>query len=154
MKKLLLLLTMMISMAGWAAKPTTMYIWMKDGSKTIFQLSEKPRLTFTDEEMTVRTTETSITLPYQQLKNITYQDVSVSIKNVNRGEKAFIFDGQNLAFTASDKALKVMIVRTDGATVRQLTVRPNESATIPSSKLPKGNYVVVVNGVTYKIMKL
>lgn len=143
----------MVSVATWAAKPTAMYIWMKDGSKTIFQLSEKPRLTFNDEEMTVVTAETSITLPYQQLKNITYQDVTVGLKDIGRGEKAFIYDGKNLAFKASDKALKVMIVSTNGTAVRQLTVRPNESVMIPSSRLPKGSYVVVVNGLTYKIVK-
>ena len=135
------------------AKPTTMYIWMKDGSKTIFQLTDKPRLTFSDSDMIVQTISTSITLPYNQLCDITYNDGSASIEGIKQEGKVFLYDGNDLTFKAGDETLKVMIIRLDGAMLHQLTVRPNDTATLPATTLPKGSYAVVVNGITYKIVK-
>lgn len=152
MKKLLLIILTTAALSVCWANPTTMFVWMKDGSKSVFQLSEKPRLSFNDKEMTIKTPGTSIVLPYEQLANITYQDFALDV-NDSQGDKTFAYDGDNLSFTAFDKALKVTIIRTDGVLVRNLRVQPNENVKISASELPQGSYVVVINGITYKIMK-
>lgn len=148
-----LLLAVVTATQAWAAGATAVYIWMKDGSKTVLQLSEKPVMTFGQEEMRVTTTNTVVSFAFDQLKNITYRDVTDGVDALKDGERAFCYDGQTMTFRAGDEALKVMVVRLDGAKVRQLSVRPMESVTIAADELPRGNYVVVVNGVTYKIQK-
>ena len=62
---------------------------MQDGSKIVLQLSDKPQLTFSYEEMTVATKAASVSFPYQGLKNITYKDFTVDIKDADTDEKDF-----------------------------------------------------------------
>jgi len=149
---LLVVSAMIMSLACWAV-PNSVYIWMKDGSKTVFHLSEKPHLTFNAEEMTVATDKTTIILPYRQLKNITYKDEPDGLKGIANNQHTFKYDGKTLTFKAGAETLKAIVLKTDGVRVLQITVQPNESTTIAADKLPKGSYAVVVNGITYKIMK-
>lgn len=148
------LLTITTAMQALATGPINMYIWMKDGSNTVLQLSEKPQLTFNDVEMTVTTKATSVSFPYNQLQNITYKDFTTDITSETIDKESFVYNAEGLLFKANSQSVKVMIVSIDGTWVRQFNIRPNESATVPSSALPKGTYVVAVNGITYKIRKL
>lgn len=147
------LLTFVTTAQVLATGPTDVYIWMKDGTKTVLQLNEKPQLTFNDVEMMVTTNGTTVSFPYQLLKNITYKDYTVGIQSSELDRETFVYNAEGLSFRANAKSLKVMIVSTDGTLVRQFNVRPGESTTVPTAALPKGTYVVSVNGVTYKILK-
>lgn len=154
MKKLIF--TLLFSIASstlMMAEPTSVYIWMRDGSKTILKLSEHPQMTFDKDEMTVKTSQTTMSFPYAMLKDITYRDFTVGVEDVQQGERTFLYDGQTLTFKAGAERLKAVIVSMDGKMLRQLNVRPGEKESILANELPKGTCVVVVNGVTYKILK-
>lgn len=154
MKKLLFLLFLGVASMAKAAAYSNVYIWMRDGSKTVLQLSEKPKMTFSDNEMTVTSKSTVVSFPYSQLKDITYRDANEdAVNSIADGQHTFLFDGQSMTFIAGEEPLKVMVLRIDGIKVRQLSVKPNVKVMVPAHDLPKGNYVVVVNGVTYKIQK-
>lgn len=154
MKRLTITLLLMLSYATLlTANPTSVFIWMKDGSKTVFLLSEKPLMTFDDDEMMVQTNATTICLPYGQLKNITYKDGTDDDGISEQHQRSFVYDGQRLEFQAGTTPLKVLLVSTDGKMLRQLSLKASEHASIPADNLPAGSYAVVVNGVTYKILK-
>lgn len=155
MKNLLLVLMLAVVFTAQAqiTTPTDMYISMKDGTKTVLQLNEKPRLSFNQNEMTVTTKKAVLSFPYNMLQNITYSDVLDGLNDAQNGDRTFVFDGQSLSFNAGTEGLKVMIFGLDGTKVRYVNVKPMGSETIPADQLPKGKYVVVVNGITYKIAK-
>lgn len=133
--------------------PVSVFIWLKDGQKTVLQLSEKPKMTFSEDDMKVTTRDAVVYFPYDQLKSITYGDATTGVEGWSQKERTFVFDGESLTFQAGSTPLKVLIMRLDGVMIRNLNVQANKRVNIASSKLPKGSYAVVVNGVTYKIVK-
>lgn len=146
------------SVATLQAEPVEMYIWTKDGSKTTLQLTEKPRLTFTANEMSVATTAASVELPFSQLDKITYsssQSEGIGSVPADDGHQTFmVADDGSFLFQADRTPLQVMVVSMSGALLKHFTLGVEGRVSLPAALLPGGSYLVVVNGITYKIMKL
>lgn len=140
-----------------ADESTKMYIWTKDGNKTAFPLAEKPRLSFTADEMSVATSATSLSLPFAQLDKITYSSQSEGIAPAEADDERQSFvigDDGSFVFRAADTPLQVLVVSMNGMLLKHFAVGVGEWVTLPADMLLPGNYMVVVNGVTYKIAKL
>lgn len=154
-------LLFVIALAGvlplHADEPTKMYIWTKDGNKTTLPLSDKPQLSFTADEMSVSTSDLSISLPFAKLDKITYssQDESAVPEVRDDERQSFVIDDDgSFVFQADSTPLYVLVTSTNGMLLKHFIVGAGEWKTIPAEMLPSGNYMVVVNGVTYKIAKL
>lgn len=156
LRSLLLLVAAMAGLQPLLAEPVEVCVWTKDGNRTTLMLSEKPRMTFTADAMSMATATTSIELPFSQLDKITYpsqqgEGIGTPSNNVT---PAFVMgrDGSFL-FQAETSPLQVMVVSMDGTLLKHFPVSVGDHVTLPASLLPAGRYLVAVNGVTYKIMK-
>lgn len=154
---LLLFVVTLASVLPLQAEATKMYIWTKDGNKTTLPLIEKPRLSFTADEMSVTTSATSISLPFAQLDKITYSSQSDGIVPADTDDErqSFVIDDDgSFVFQANSTPLQVLVVSMNGILLKHFSIGIGDRETLPAAMLPTGNYMVVVNGVTYKIAKL
>ena len=140
-----------------ADESTKMYIWTKDGNKTTLTLSDKPQLSFTADEMSVSTSDLSISLPFAKLDKITYSSQGGNaVQEVADDERqSFVIDDDgSFVFQATDTPLHVLVMSTNGMLLKHFNIGIGQWETLPADILPAGDYIVVVNGVTYKIAKL
>lgn len=137
--------------------PTTstdmnLVVWHKDGSKVLFKLSEKPKVTYGDSLVIIQTS-TTVEYAFQTIRKMTFElEEVVGIKEVKAEPgRPFSSDGETITFLPADKDLRVTIVQLNGIVVKDITVRRGQQSSLPLRSLPAGVYVMNVNGVTYKI---
>ena len=153
MKRLLLCIIGVVSMAMTAsAQQDCLTVWHKDGSKVLFKLSEKPKVTYGDSLVIIQT-GTTVEYAFQAIQKMTFEsEEMVGIKEVKSGpEHPFLSDGKTVSFLSADKDLRVTIVQLNGIVVKDITVRRGQQSSLSLRSLPPGVYLLNVNGVTYKI---
>ena len=153
MKRLLLCIIGVVSMAMTAsAQQDCLTVWHKDGSKVLFKLSEKPKVTYGDSLVIIQT-GTTVEYAFQTIQKMTFEsEEMVGIKEVKSGpEHPFLSDGETVSFLSADKDLRVTIVQLNGIVVKDITVRRGQQSSLSLRSLPPGVYLLNVNGVTYKI---
>lgn len=133
---------------------TNLVVWTTDGDKVAYALSEKPKVTFSDEYLVISADDMEVKYEIEKMSRITYESVDMSeITDIESNDKPFKI-GQNLLVFPDMKANSVVsIYALDGTLVFVKAVDCNGEYAFPLAKLRAGVYLVNVNGVTYKIEK-
>lgn len=129
-------------------------VWHKDGSKVLFSLDERPKITYTEEKVIVETSTSSmIEYDFQAIRKMTYSLEEVDgIREVKvRQEMPFTSSGGVITFLPAEEDLRVRIAKTNGMVLKDFVVRRGEASSIPLHPSQDKIYLVNVNGVTYKI---
>lgn len=153
MKRLLLCILGVAGMAMTAfAQQDYLVVWHKDGSKVLFRLSEKPKVTYGDSLVTIQA-GTTVEYAFQTIRKMTFEsDEVVGIKEMEaKKEQPFASDGRTVSFQPAESDLHVRVVSMSGLVVKDFVVRKGERQSFSFQSLPPGVYVMSVNGVTYKI---
>lgn len=129
-----------------------MVVWHKDGSKVVFSLSETPKITYTGEKVVIKAAST-IEYDFQSIKKITYNlDELTRIKETNITKKIpFTSNGECITFLPSECDLQVKVVNLNGKVIKSFVVPKDDTASFFLNAFPASVYLIVVNGVTYKI---
>ena len=122
-------------------------IWHKDGSKVQFKLTEKPQITYLGEIVSIKASST-VEYEFQAIRKMTFERHA---RKLLTPMKPFTIEGEAVTFLPADKDLHVKAALTNGEIVKDFVVRKGETATLPLESRPANDYVINVNGVTYKI---
>lgn len=153
-RTILLALLPLISIIAMANEPITkLVIWAKDGTKVAYALAEKPKLTFTESELVVKTDSIEVTYALEQMLRFTYESGSVTGIIDLKTDNLFSLINEALVFPALSANSTVSVYSLNGSLVFKKTIRTTGEYAFPLSGLNTGVYLVNVNGVTYKIMK-
>ena len=153
-RTILFLLLPLLSMMVMANEPITqLVIWAKDGTKVAYALAEKPKLTFTESELVVKTDNIEVTYDLEQMLRFTYESGSVTGMTDLRTESTFSIQNEALVFPALSANSTVSVYSLNGSLVFKKTIRTAGEYAFPLSGLNTGVYLVNVNGITYKILK-
>ena len=150
MKRLLLCILGVAGMVMTAfAQQDFLVVWHKDGSKVLFKLSEKPKVTYGDSLVTIQ----AATMVEYAFQKMTFESEEVvGIKEMKPDpERPFSSDGETVTFLPADKDLRVTIVQLNGIVVKDIAVRRGQQSSLSLRSLPAGVYLLNVNGITYKI---
>ena len=153
MKRLLLCILGVAGMAMTSlAQQDYLAVWHKDGSKVLFRLTEKPKVTYGDSLVTIQTS-TTVEYAFQAIQKMTFESEEVvGIKEMETKRKQpFASDGRTVSFLPAESDLRVRVVSMSGLVVKDFVVRKGEQQSFSFQTLPLGVYVMSVNGVTYKI---
>ena len=129
-------------------------VWHKDGSKVVFYLSETPKISYVEEKVHI-TTSSTIEYDFQSIKKMTYgMDDVDEIKNliINK-ENPFIRNGETITIIPADKDMQIKVVALNGSVIKEWFVKRGEYSSFSMNSVPMNIYLIVVNGVTYKIKK-
>ena len=134
--------------------PDLLVVWAKDGAKPSFALNEKPSITFTSSELVIKTSTVEVAYDLSQLLRLTYERNEVSgveemISSTSQGR----LEGDALYFPYLPVDSRVEIFQMDGTLVLHKRVDREGAYSVALTGLPKGNYVVRAQGLTYKITK-
>lgn len=153
--KLLAMLLSFTCLSAMANEPKTqLVVWAKDGTQVAYALAEKPKVTFTETDLVIKTDVVEVNYSLENMARFTYEnDETVSITNLQTGKSSFKLDGESLLFPALKANSAVSLYSLNGTLVFNKTVGTAGEYSFPLSGLNAGVYVVTVNGLTYKIVK-
>lgn len=149
---MLLSLTFLSSMAN--ESKTLLVVWAKDGTQIAYALAEKPKVTFTETDLVIKTDSVEVNYSLENMARFTYEnEETVPITNLQTGKNSFKLAGESLLFPSLKANSTVSLYSLNGTLVLNKTVRTAGEYSFPLSGLNAGVYVVTVNGLTYKIVK-
>lgn len=150
-KILLLLLTFFVSQAAMA-DDLVLQVWQADGKVMNINLNEQPVTTYSDGQLIITTTKTTVTFPLEQVVKYTYTDAT-GISSPEAVGSKMSADGESITFTGLKANTPVYLYTVAGQLVKTVTATGQSKTTVSVSGFPVGVYVVKANGVTFKITK-
>lgn len=150
-KILLLLLTFFVSQAAMA-DDLVLQVWQADGKVMNINLNEQPVTTYSDGQLIITTTKTTVTFPLEQVVKYTYTDAT-GISSPEAVGSKMSADGESIIFTGLKANTPVYLYTVAGQLVKTVTATGQSKTTVSVSGFPIGVYVVKANGVTFKITK-
>ena len=131
-------------------------VWQTDGQKVTISLNEEPRTTYSEGNLIITTTKTTITYPLEQVRKYTYilDEPTSEGDGVPDGIKSILSDdGETLIFKGLKPNTEVLLYSASGQLMRKFKPTNSNPVAVSVSQLPTGVYIVKANGVTYKISK-
>ena len=153
--KTLTLLLSLFCISAIADEPKTqLVIWTKDGTKVAYALAEKPKVTFTKTDLVITSNALEVNYSLEKLDRFTYEEGQpTDITNLQTDESSFRLNEESLVFPALNANTTIFIYSLNGTLVFKKTVCQNGEYAFPLSNLNAGVYFIMVNGLTYKIVK-
>ena len=146
----LLLSVLLPSMAK--ADDLVLQVWQADGKVMNINLNEQPVTTYSDGQLIITTTKTTVTFPLEQVVKYTYTDAT-GISSPEAVGSKMSADGESITFTGLKPNTPVYLYTVAGQLVKTVTATGQSKTTVSVSGFPVGVYVVKANGVTFKITK-
>lgn len=125
------------------------------GENAVVLLSEKPVMTATADEVTVKAGEVSYVFPLENYVDIVFVDAEENGIGINETDaKSVVFSvNSKMAIVENLNAGDIVSVFSIGGfPVTTESAKADGIARIDLSKLPTGAYVIAVNGVSFKIL--
>lgn len=134
------------------ADDIVLQIWQTDGQVMSINLADEPKTTYTDGNLVITTTKTTITYPLEEVKKYTYMSTN-GITQPEGLTARFSQDGESITFSGLERDTEISVYSTAGQIVQKVKANGKDKTTVSVSDLPTGVYVVKVNAITYKITK-
>ena len=166
MKRFLLLLMMLpIVAVAWAddvstgednlaaAADSCLVVWHKDGTQVLFDLDERPKITYVGDSVFIGTAST-VAYEFQTIWKMTFRlsNETSGIRNLTiDNARPFTSTHGTITFLPADRDLNVSMVALNGMVLNRFMVKRGEPVSISLKAYPTGVYIMNVNGVTYKI---
>ena len=134
MRKIILSLMLLLSCyTTKAADGKSLFVTFKDGQKIEFALTTMPDISFENDLMTIKSTETTAT--YELLKTT----------------HKFALEGNRIIVDGSNN--KISAYTQDGKAVKLTTIICNDKTLISLDKLSHGMYIITINNKSFKIAR-
>ena len=154
MKKILFMLTMLVSICGFAAneEPDAIRVKTTTGSPVVILLASNPEVTYTQTGATITATgQNPVTLDFDDIEFIDFVKSS-SVKDVATAEGAVQLrvSADALLVSGAKAGSALAIYTLDGRCVLAATIP--ESYSVSRSQLANGVYIVKINKTSFKII--
>ena len=155
MKYLRRLLTMLLLLVAFKASATAdntvLVVELRDGNTANFLLADKPKITFTAQQMNIVSESFSMEFDRSDVKNFHFvKDDATSVEApVEPNAKV---EGNTLMLSDIDDGTAIVIYNTSGLPVKH-TVAVGGNCTVSLDDIASGLYIVTFNNTTFKFLK-
>ena len=151
MRKLYTILLLACSLMAGAQNAISIH--QKDGKVANFAFSEKPIVTYADNQLVITTTKTSVQYPLYLLQKIDFELTDATAIEQVKPDAKFRFTDGTLYITGGAPGSQVVIYDMRGMTAGQYRIDDAGNAVISLQSLSKGLYIVKTNHFTFKFTK-
>lgn len=152
MKRILFLLALTTA-AATQADDRVLKVWQADGQVLTISLADEPRTTYSDGNLIITSSKSSVTLPLERVRRYTYESVANGIDEAKGVRAAFSRDGETLTLTGLQPGTAIFLYNVAGQLLRTIDSGTQPKVVVSVSNLPAAVYVVKANDVTYKMTK-
>ena len=155
MKYLRRLLTMLLLLVAFKASATAdntvLVVELRDGNTANFLLADKPKITFTAQQMNIVSESFSMEFDRSDVKNFHFvKDDATSVEApVEPNAKV---EGNTLMLSDIDDGTAIVIYNTSGLPVKH-AVAVGGNCTVSLDDIASGLYIVTFNNTTFKFLK-
>ena len=154
MKKILVLLvSVLLSIALYAQEKNTLVISLTNGSLHTFRLSEKPIITLPDGYVVVNGSAETTYLQ-SEVEKFYFVDIPDGIDSVNEDNVTFNYrDGENVQISGLKENTSISVATLDGKILFTQKCDKSGKATISLGSHSQGVYIISFGGRSIKIKK-
>ena len=145
--------TLLLACSLMAGAQNAISIHQKDGKVANFAFSEKPIVTYADNQLVITTTKTSVQYPLYLLQKIDFSLSDATAIEQVKPDAKFRFTDGTLYITGGDPGSLVYIYSMRGTTEGHYRIDDAGNAVISLQSLSKGHYIVKTNHFTFKFTK-
>lgn len=125
----------------------------KNGSKVLYALDDKPKITFTNTEVIITTKGLEIAYALIDVNSFTYEKVENTGVTSLYGDTFFKLDGESIIFSRLKAKDIVSLYSINGTLVLKKAVTMDGEYAVSLNDIEAGAYIVKVNSLTYKFIK-
>ena len=154
MKRILFCSVLMLASFAAIAQ-NTLTVHQKDGQQFSFGFEDKPVVTFTDNELVVKTTKTELSYKLAKVAKFTFDEKETAVEGVkDDAVKAGItLDEYTVNISGAKADITVRLISSDGRQLYSYKTGADGSVTFSISELPEGTYIIASESLTVKILK-
>ena len=154
MKKILTLFLFLLafSQQAMAQDKATLVLYHADGTTTDVALYLKPRVVFDGDMVRITSTVLDMEYPKANILRFSYKGSGTGI-TAPKNDADYTREGDRLVFHGISSSDKVAVYNSDGIRVPVHLSAASDGVTLSISSIPKGVYVLSVNGKTSKFVK-
>lgn len=154
MRKLLIFtLSLLLSVVhATAQNNATLVLWHADGTTTDVELYLRPRIEFTGEKVLITSTVLNMEYAKSDILRFTYKGEGTGI-SAPRQDSDYSQDGDRLVFHGINATDQVAVYTANGIRIPVRLSATSDGLALPLSALPKGAYILSVNGRTSKFVR-
>ena len=133
----------------------TLTIHQKDGQQFSFGFSEKPVITYTENEMVLTTTRTTVKYPLSSIAKLTFPDTGTGVEETaaDTDEAKISLDSYTVRISGAKSGQTVFVTDASGKTLSTYETDQDGSVTFSIADLPQGIYIIKSESLTCKILK-
>lgn len=150
--KIVFLLLLLGSGCMVSAQTQRLVVWMKNGEKVFFDLSEQPKTTFEDQDLVITATQISVCYPLSQIVRYTYELPTTGIENTNDNITQISMRGDELTFQQLKLGTTIRVYAMDGTLIHAEKAGTDAVTIVSMAKFTSGVYIVKVGDESHKIM--
>ncbi len=154
MKKILTLFLFLLafSQQAMAQDKATLVLYHADGTTTDVALYLKPRVVFDGDLVRITSTVLDMEYPKANILRFSYKGSGTGI-TAPKNDADYTREGDRLVFHGISSTDKVAVYNSDGIRVPVHLSAASDGVTLSISSIPKGVYVLSVNGKTSKFAR-
>ena len=141
-----------ISAKAVAQDKATLVLWHADGTTTDVALYLKPRVVFDGDIVRITSTVLDMEYPKSNILRFSYTGQGTAI-STPKNDADYTREGDRLVFHGISSADKVAVYTANGIRVPVRLSVTSDGVTLSISSIPKGVYVLSVNGKTSKFVR-
>lgn len=133
----------------------TLTIHQKSGVQISFGFDDKPVITYTDNDLVLKTTKTVVQYPLESLLKLTFNDAETAVKPVlKEGKKpALVLDSYAVNISGAKSGVEVTVFSADGKSVNSYKTSPDGNVSFSIADLTEGVYIIKSENLSVKILK-
>ena len=151
-KCLLLSLLMLFFVAHANAADTSIVIYAKDGTRSVYSLNEHPKVFFDSDHVLLKTDDTQIMYPISQMLKIVFEDPT-SLNDLSKSQIGYTLRDNQIIIEGLSVGNKVMIYNTAGLLCASFIAGSDGCLDISLDSLPTNIYIVKAGDTTIKFQK-
>ena len=133
----------------------TLTICQKDGQQFSFGFEDKPVISYTDNDLVLKTAKTEIQYPLSSLSKILFTDTETSSAPIkmDKADVQLLLDNYVVSITGAKAGVNVTLTGSDGKAVGTYKTDSEGSVTFSIADLSQGLYIIKSDDLTCKILK-
>ena len=140
------------SLQSLAQNNATLVLWHADGTTTDVELYLDPVVEFVGDKVRISSTVLNMEFPKTDILRFTYKGQGTAI-TTPRQDADYGQDGDRLVFHGINATDQVAVYTTNGIRIPVRLSTTSDGLALPLSALPKGAYILSVNGKTSKFVR-
>ena len=130
-------------------------IQQKDGHEFSFGFEDKPVITYTENDLVLKTTKTEFQYPLASLAKFTFTELATQVNAVpvDFQNPTFAIDDYEINITGANAGINVSVIYPDGKIVGTYKTEQDGSVTFSIADLPAGLYIINSEKLTFKVLK-